>query len=50
VTSIGYVVGDALERLLGDLERIELWAFITLGAAGVVVWLLRRRRRQKSLP
>jgi hypothetical protein len=34
---------DALQRLLGDLERIEHWNFGALLVTGIALWLARRR-------
>lgn len=48
VISAGYLVGDALQWLLGDIRKIELCVLVGIGAAGAVVWLIahyRARRR-----
>jgi membrane protein DedA with SNARE-associated domain len=44
VAGAGYVLGDALERLLGDLKHIEHWLFAALLVLGIGVWLFSARR------
>lgn len=43
----GYVLGDVLERLLGDLQRIEHWLFAALALIGIALWLISRRRKPR---
>jgi membrane protein DedA with SNARE-associated domain len=43
---LGYLFGDALERVLGELHRIEHSAFAILTLAGVAAWLGVRRYRR----
>ena len=47
VAIIGYAVGEALTRVLGDLKRIEEWVFgaILVGGLALIGWLRRRGRR-----
>jgi membrane protein DedA with SNARE-associated domain len=47
VAGIGYALGEALTRLLGDLKRVEEWVFGALLVAGLalIAWLRRRGRR-----
>jgi membrane protein DedA with SNARE-associated domain len=45
----GYLAGDLLQRLLGNLERIDHWIFIALLLGGVVLWLLGRQRARGSI-
>jgi len=42
----GYVLGSAVETMLGDLRRVEKWLFAvaTLLAIGVALWLRHHRR------
>jgi membrane protein DedA with SNARE-associated domain len=48
---LGWALGSALERLLGDLERYEVELFLAIAAAGAVFWLVRRgRAAQGALP
>jgi membrane protein DedA with SNARE-associated domain len=42
----GYLLGDVLERLLGDLKAIEHWLFAGLVVVGVALWLAGRRRER----
>jgi membrane protein DedA with SNARE-associated domain len=39
----GYLFGEVLERLLGNLKRFEHWLFAALVAAGLAFWLAHRR-------
>ncbi len=41
IASLGWLFGNTVERLLGDIHRFELWA---LGLAGLafVIWLVHR--------
>ena len=47
VAGIGYALGEALTRLVGDLKHIEEWVFGVVLVAGLVLlgWLRRRGRR-----
>ena len=47
VAGIGYALGEALTRVLGDLKRVEEWVFgaILVGGLALVAWLQRRGRR-----
>lgn len=40
----GYLLGDALEGVLGDFKRIEHWVFAALAVLGLAAWLALRRR------
>ncbi len=44
VASLGYLFGQSVEGLLGNVERYELWIFAGLAAAGGVLWRIRRSR------
>ena len=53
IAGIGYVFGSILESVLGDLKRIELWAFaalVTVGLAFSLVHWLRARRADRQAP
>jgi membrane protein DedA with SNARE-associated domain len=47
VAGLGYALGEALTRLLGDLKHIEEWVFGGVLVVGVatIAWLRRRGRR-----
>lgn len=40
----GYLFGKGLEKLLGDLHRIEGWVLLGLGLSGMALWLVHRWR------
>ena len=52
IAAIGYGLGEALTRLLGDLKRVEEWVFgaILVGGLVLVAWLRRRGRRAAVSP
>jgi len=41
---LGFLFGQALELLLQDLRRHEVWIFAVIAAAGLIAWLIWRRR------
>jgi len=43
--SLGWLLGEALERVLGDLRRVEGAVFLAILAIGLAAALLRHRRR-----
>ncbi|HFU76989.1 MAG TPA: DedA family protein [Epsilonproteobacteria bacterium] len=43
---LGYLFGNALEEILGDIKKYELSIFIILGIAGVLFWFYRIRKKQ----
>jgi len=50
---LGYVFGEAMELVLGDLRRYELRAFLALAVAGALAWAVRvlwRRRAERPRP
>lgn len=49
VAGAGYLAGDVLQRLLGNLERIEHWIFIALLLAGIGLWLFARQRARRTI-
>lgn len=49
VAGAGYVAGDLLQRLLGNLERIEHWIFIALLILGIGLWLFARQRARRTI-
>lgn len=44
VGGAGWLFGQAAEKMLGDLRHIEVGLLATLMVAGLVVWMVRRRR------
>jgi membrane protein DedA with SNARE-associated domain len=50
VAGIGYALGEALTRLLGEAERVEAWVFgiVLVGGLAAVGWLRHRGRRTAS--
>ncbi len=44
LTAVGWVFGEAAERLLGNLRHIEGWLLLCLALAGTAWWWWRRRR------
>jgi membrane protein DedA with SNARE-associated domain len=50
---LGYMFGHAVEVIIGDIKRYELWLFIGLAALGVVIWsvhLLLKKRVSANKP
>ncbi len=41
---LGYLFGQAVGLFLDDLRRHELWIFAVIAVAGLVTWLVFRRR------
>ena len=41
----GYLFGNAIEAILGDIHRYEKYGFALLAAAGFAWWWLSRRRK-----
>lgn len=53
IAGLGYLFGSALEVILDDLKRYEMWAALTIlaiGMAGVLVHMVRSRRREARPP
>jgi membrane protein DedA with SNARE-associated domain len=44
----GYLFGQALEALMGDLKRFEAEILGLLVLAGIVAWMIHGYRRRKS--
>lgn len=44
ITSVGWVFGEAAERLLGKARHLEGWLLLGLVAAGVITWWIRKGR------
>lgn len=53
IAGLGYLFGSALEVILEDLKRYEIWAALTIlaiGFSGVLVHLVRARRHEARGP
>jgi membrane protein DedA with SNARE-associated domain len=53
IAGIGYLFGSMLESVLGDLKRVELWAFVAMVTIGLAFFLfhwLRSRREDRQTP
>lgn len=48
IAGIGYLFGSALEAVLHDLKRVELWAFAALLLIGLSVFLVHRFRSRRA--
>jgi len=44
LTGVGWVFGEAAERLLGNLRHLEGWLLLGLALAGAAWWWWRSRR------
>jgi membrane protein DedA with SNARE-associated domain len=40
IAGIGYLFGSILESVLGDLKRVELWAFVAMVVIGLMLFFL----------
>ena len=51
IAGLGYLFGSALEAMLDDIKRYEMWAalgLVLIGAAAFAIHLVRARRRESS--
>ena len=44
----GYALGEAVEIILGDVKRFELWIVGCIAAVAVVLWFLHRRKKSQE--
>jgi membrane protein DedA with SNARE-associated domain len=42
IAVLGYTVGNAVQAVLGDVKRYQLWIIAGIAAFGICLWLLRR--------
>jgi membrane protein DedA with SNARE-associated domain len=52
IATAGYVFGEAVELVLGDIKRYQLWTLLAVVVAGVgllIAHLVRRRRRARAV-
>jgi membrane protein DedA with SNARE-associated domain len=47
MTGAGYIFGEAMQALLGNLKRYELALFLAILGAGAVAWVIRFIRRRR---
>lgn len=43
---LGFLFGQALEAVIGDIKRYELWLFVGLAAAGMIAWAFQWRSKK----
>jgi membrane protein DedA with SNARE-associated domain len=51
ISGAGYLFGHAVELVLGDMKRYQMWTIVFVLIAGVVIWLvhvIRRKRRERA--
>lgn len=48
IGSLGYLFGQAIEAIIGDIKKYELWLFLFLALAGTSIWLIHRYIWSKS--
>jgi membrane protein DedA with SNARE-associated domain len=44
----GYLFGDALETIFGEIKRYEFYVFVAIALLGVGIWVLYFSRRRKG--
>jgi len=47
IAGLGWVFGEAIQRVLGEVRHIEMWLFAALIAIGIALWLYHRRGASK---
>jgi membrane protein DedA with SNARE-associated domain len=50
IAGLGYLFGSALEAVLHDLKRYELWAFVAVVAVALAVWAIHWIRSRNEAP
>jgi len=48
IAMIGYVVGEGLERVLGDIRRLEVWIILGVLAAAALLFGVRHLRARRQ--
>lgn len=43
----GYLFGHVVETILKDVEKYELWIILGLAVVGSMIWLIRKRNRER---
>ena len=52
IACAGYVFGQAVELVLGDIKRYQIWTIVFVLIIGVAIWLvhmIRGKRRERAL-
>jgi membrane protein DedA with SNARE-associated domain len=44
---LGYLFGQTLDILIGNIRRFEIWVFIALAALGMCIWLIHSLRQRR---
>ena len=45
IGTLGYLFGNTLEIILGDIKRYELLVFVLISGSGIIVWFYHLRRK-----
>lgn len=48
VAGLGYVFGEAFDRIIGKAIEYEIYGFAVIGVGGVLVWTYYRLRRRRA--
>jgi membrane protein DedA with SNARE-associated domain len=48
IAGLGYLFGSALEAVIHDLKRVEVWAGLALLLIGMVVFIIQHVRRERE--
>lgn len=48
IGSLGYLFGQTLEIIIGDIKRYESLIFVMLAIAGIAFWLIQTRKKRKD--
>ena len=45
ITVLGFLFGNALEAIFGNIKKYEIWVLVVLALAGLAIWFFRFRRK-----
>lgn len=48
ISTAGYFLGGVMEKLLGDLHKIQKFLFAGILVVGFIIWLIHRRRANRK--
>jgi len=48
ITVLGYLFGNALEAVFGNIKKYEIYVLVVLALAGLVAWLISFRRKPST--